>query len=148
MKEVSVQEAYELLEKDPGYIYLDVRSVPEYEAGHPEKSINIPIMNFAPGVGMTPNEDFPAVVEANLQKDAKIVVGCKTGMRSARACDILSQMGYTDVANVRGGFMGMTDNFGRVIDPGWSMLNLPTSTESRDESRYETLAAKAKSQKS
>jgi rhodanese-related sulfurtransferase len=144
MKEVSVQEAYELMENDPDCIYLDVRSVQEFEAGHPEKSINIPILHFAPGVGMTPNEDFPAVVEANLPKDSKLVVGCKTGMRSARACDILSQMGYTDVANVRGGYMGMTDNFGRVIEPGWSMLNLPTSTESRDEARYETLAAKAK----
>jgi len=144
MKEVSVQEAYEILASDPDCIYLDVRSVQEFEAGHPEKSINIPILHFAPGIGMTPNEDFPAVVEANLPKDAKIVVGCKTGMRSARACDILSQMGYTDVANVRGGFMGVTDNLGRLIEPGWSMLNLPTSTESLDEARYETLAAKAK----
>src|SRR5215216_3092173 len=144
MKEVSVQEAYEILASDPDCIYLDVRSVQEFEAGHPEKSINIPILHFAPGIGMTPNEDFPAVVEANLPKDAKIVVGCKTGMRSARACDILSQMGYTDVANVRGGFMGVTDNLGRLIEPGWSMLNLHTSTESLDEARYETLAAKAK----
>jgi rhodanese-related sulfurtransferase len=144
MKEVSAQEAYEIIASDPDSIYLDVRSVQEFEAGHPEKSINIPIMHFAPGVGMTPNEDFPAVVEANLSKDAKMVVGCKTGMRSARACDILSQMGYTDIANVRGGFMGMTDNFGRLVEPGWSTLNLPTSTESPDEARYETLAAKAK----
>lgn len=144
MKELSAQEAYELIEGDPECIYLDVRSVAEFEAGHPEKAINIPILHFNPGTGMTPNEDFPAVVEANLPKDAKLVVGCKTGMRSARACDVLSQMGYTDVANVRGGFSGMTDNFGRLMEPGWSTLNLPTSTESRDEARYETLAAKAK----
>lgn len=144
MKEVSAQEAYELIKSDPDYTYLDVRSVPEFEAGHPENSINIPIMHFSPGMGMSPNDDFVAVVEANLPKDAKLVIGCKTGMRSARACEILSQMGYTDVANVRGGYMGMTDNFGRVVEPGWSMLNLPSSTESRDEARYETLAAKAK----
>jgi rhodanese-related sulfurtransferase len=144
MKELSAQEAYEIIESNPDSIYLDVRSVQEFEAGHPEKSINIPIMHFAPGVGMTPNEEFPAVVEANLPKNAKLVVGCKTGMRSARACDLLSQMGYTDVSNVRGGFMGMTDNFGRLIEPGWSTLNLPASTESLDGARYETLAAKAK----
>jgi rhodanese-related sulfurtransferase len=144
MKEVSAQEAYELIESDPQYIYLDVRSVPEFEAGHPEKAINIPILHFNPATGMTPNEDFPTVAEANLPKDAKLVVGCKTGMRSARACDVLSQMGYTNVANVRGGFAGMSDNFGRLIEPGWSTLNLPTSTESTDEARYETLAARAK----
>ncbi|HVG20676.1 MAG TPA: rhodanese-like domain-containing protein [Blastocatellia bacterium] len=144
MKEVSAQEAYQLMEGDADYIYLDVRSVPEFEAGHPEKAINIPILHFNPGTGMTPNEDFPAVVEANLPKDAKLVVGCKTGMRSARACDVLSQIGYTNVTNMRGGFAGMTDNFGRLMEPGWSTLNLPTSTESPDEARYETLAARAR----
>ncbi|HEX8089953.1 MAG TPA: rhodanese-like domain-containing protein [Blastocatellia bacterium] len=144
MKEISAQEAYELIESDPEYVYLDVRSVAEFDAGHPEKAINIPIMHFNPGTGMTPNEDFSEVVEANLPKDAKLVVGCKTGMRSARACDALSQMGYTDVTNMRGGFAGMTDNFGRLIAPGWSTLGLPTSTETRDEARYETLVARAK----
>lgn len=142
MKEVSAQEAFELMQNDPDYIYLDVRSVPEFEAGHPQNAINIPIMHFTPGVGMSPNQDFPAVVEANLPKDAKLVVGCKTGVRSARACDILSQMGYMNVANVRGGFVGAMDNAGRVVEPGWSMLNLPTSTEAADDARYESLAAK------
>lgn len=145
MKEVSPQEAYEMMQKDSDYIYLDVRSVPEFEAGHPARAINIPLMHLT-GMGMAPNEDFPAVVEANLPKDAKLVIGCKTGGRSARACDILTQMGYTDVANVRGGFIGATENFGRLVEPGWSMLSLPTSTESKGEASYETLSAKAKKQ--
>lgn len=142
MKELNAQEAYDLMQSDPEYIYLDVRSVPEFEAGHAAKAINIPLMHFTPGAGMSPNEDFPAVVEASLPKDAKLVVGCKTGGRSARACEIMSRMGYTDVANVRGGFVGAMDQFGRVTEPGWSMLNLPTCSECGDEARYETLAAK------
>ena len=144
MKELSAQEAHDLMEAYPEYTYLDVRSVPEFEAGHPPRAINIPIMNFAPGVGMSPNQDFAAVVDATLAKDAKLVVGCKTGGRSARACEVMSQMGYTNVANVRGGFVGAMDNVGRVTEPGWSMLNLPTCTECGDEARYETLAAKAR----
>ena len=143
MKEVSPQEAHDLMQTDSDYIYLDVRSVPEFEAGHPEGALNIPIMHFTPGIGMSPNEDFQAVVESALPKDAKLVIGCKTGMRSARACEALSQMGYSDVANVRGGFVGMMDNFGRLVEPGWSMLNLPASTGSGDEKSYESLAAKA-----
>jgi rhodanese-related sulfurtransferase len=143
MKELSPQEAYETMQSDPDYIYLDVRSVQEFEAGHPQGAINIPLMHFT-GMGLVPNEDFPSVVEANLPKDAKLVVGCKTGGRSARACDILGQMGYTSVANVRGGFVGATDNFGRLVEPGWSMLNLPTSTESDESSSYEALQAKAR----
>lgn len=142
MKELNAQEAYDLMQADPEYIYLDVRSVPEFEAGHPPQAINIPIMHFSPGAGMSPNQDFAAVVEAALAIDAKLVVGCKSGGRSARACEVMTQMGYTNVANVRGGFVGAMDNFGRVTEPGWSMRNLPTCTECGDESRYETLAAK------
>jgi rhodanese-related sulfurtransferase len=143
MKELNAQEVFELMESDPEYIYLDVRSVPEFDAGHPSRAINIPIMHFAPGAGMSPNADFIAVVEANLPKDARIVIGCKSGGRSARACEMMSQMGYTNVANVRGGFVGAIDNLGRVTEPGWSMRNLPICTGCTDEARYETLASKA-----
>lgn len=144
MKEVSPQEAHDLMENDPEYIYLDVRSVPEFDAGHPAKSINIPILHFTPGVGMSPNPDFVAVVEANIPKDAKLLVGCKTGGRSAQACTILGQLGYSNATNVRGGFVGAMDQFGRVVEPGWSALNLPVSTDLDDDSSYETLAAKAR----
>ena len=142
MKEVNAQEAYDLLRSDPEYVYLDVRSVPEFEAGHAPGAINIPIMHFTPGAGMSPNQDFTAVVEAALPKDAKLVIGCKSGGRSARACDVMSQMGYTNVANIRGGFVGAMDNLGRVTEPGWSMLNLPTCTECSNEASYEALAKK------
>ena len=141
MKEVSPQEAHDQMQNDPEYIYLDVRSTPEFEAGHPAGAKNIPLLHLGPG-GMTPNEDLTKVVEANLPKDAKIVVGCKTGGRSARACEIMAQMGYTNVANVRAGFVGAMDNFGRVVEPGWSMLNLPVETGSGGDASYEALAAK------
>lgn len=142
MKEINPQEAYDLMQSDPEYIYLDVRSVPEFEAGHPVGAINIPLLHFAPGVGMYPNEDFVAVVEKNLPKDAKLIVGCKSGGRSAQACNFLSQMGYTNATNMRGGFTGLADNYGRVVEPGWSMLDLPTTDDSEEDHRYETLLAK------
>jgi rhodanese-related sulfurtransferase len=144
MKEIGAQEACRMMQDDPEYIYLDVRSVPEFEAGHAPGAINVPIMHFTPGAGMSPNPDFPAVVEAALNKDAKLVVGCKSGGRSARACDIMSQMGFTNVANIRGGFVGAMDNAGRVIEPGWSMLNLPTCSDCSEDARYESLASKAR----
>jgi rhodanese-related sulfurtransferase len=125
MKEVNAQEAYEIMQKDPEVIYLDVRSVPEFEQGHPEKAKNIPIMDFVPGMGMVPNQEFTKVVDANLPKDAAILVGCKSGGRSARAIEIMSQMGYQNLTNVRSGFVGAMDMTGRVVEPGWSMLNLP-----------------------
>lgn len=144
MKEISPQEAYELMQRDPQVVYLDVRSVPEFEAGHPEGAINIPLLHFTPGLGMSPNPDFPAVVEANLPKEAKIIVGCKSGGRSANACQVMSQMGYQDVTNMRGGFGGAADMAGNVIEPGWAMVDLPVSTAAADGADYESLAAKAK----
>lgn len=143
MKELNAQETHDLMQSDPEYIYLDVRSVPEFEAGHAPGAINIPIAHLT-GAGMSPNADFAAVVEAALPKDAKLVVGCKSGGRSARACEIMSQMGYTNLTNVRGGFVGAMDNAGRVTEPGWSMLNLPTCSQCADDAPYESLAAKAR----
>jgi rhodanese-related sulfurtransferase len=144
MKEISPQEVHDLMQRDPEVIYLDVRSVPEFEAGHPQGAMNIPLLHFTPGVGMSPNDAFPAVVEANLPKDAKIIVGCKSGGRSANACQIMSQLGYQDVTNMRGGFGGAADALGRVVEPGWSMLNLPATTEAAEGADYESLVAKAK----
>jgi rhodanese-related sulfurtransferase len=142
MKEVSPQEASDLMNGDPEYVYLDVRSVPEFEAGHAKGAINIPLMHLS-SAGMTPNPEFGAVVEAALEKDAKLLIGCKTGVRSARACDLMNQMGFTNVANVRGGYVGAMDNTGRIVEPGWSMLNLPTCTECSDDARYEAISAKS-----
>jgi rhodanese-related sulfurtransferase len=144
MKEVSPEEALSQLEKEPETIYLDVRSVPEFQQGHPIRAINIPILNFLPGMGMMPNDDFTSVVQANLSKKTKIVVGCKTGVRSARACEVLSDLGYSDVANVRGGFVGVMDPMGRVLEAGWSLLNLPVCTSCSSDAQYDQLAIKAK----
>jgi hypothetical protein len=36
------------------------------------------------------------------------------------------------------------DNYGRIVEPGWSMLDLPVSTEAGEGARYDSLAAKAK----
>jgi rhodanese-related sulfurtransferase len=143
MKEISPKEAYDLMQSDPECIYLDVRSVPEFEAGHAAGALNIPLLHFTPGAGMSPNPDFNTVVDASLPKDARIIVGCKTGGRSAKACDIMSGMGYTDVTNLRGGFVGVMDNFGTVTEPGWSMLNLPTCTDCKAESQYGSLSARS-----
>ena len=143
MKEINPQEAYDLLKREPETIYLDVRSIPEFEESHPVGAINIPLLHFAPGMGMIPNDDFVQVVQGNLSKDAKILVGCKTGGRSSRACELLAQSGYKNIANVRGGFLGVVDHFGRLLEPGWSMLDLPVCKSCKEEAHYESLSAKA-----
>ena len=144
MKEVNATEAYELMNKEPKIIYLDVRSVPEFEQGHPVNAINIPLMHFTPGRGMVANEEFERVVAENLPKTAEILVGCKTGGRSSKACELMNAMGYSNTTNVRGGFVGVMDQFGQLIEPGWSMLQLPFCTSCKAEAHYDTLLNRSK----
>jgi rhodanese-related sulfurtransferase len=142
MKNIGVEDAYQRMQSDPEAIYLDVRSVAEFEQGHPIRAINIPLLHFYPGAGMVPNEEFAEVVEKNLPKDAKLLVGCKSGGRSAKACEILSDLGYKDVTNVRQGYVGATNPMGQMVDPGWSLRNLPDCASCRAEDTYDSLAAR------
>jgi rhodanese-related sulfurtransferase len=144
IKEISCDEALAELQNDSAVVYLDVRSIQEFVQGHPIRAINIPILHFSPGMGMMPNDEFQKVVEANLSREARIVIGCKTGVRSARACEILTQLGFSNVANVRGGFVGVMDPFGRVIEPGWSLLDFPVCNNCSEDAQYEALVSKAK----
>ena len=144
MKDISAQEANEIMQKDPSVIYLDVRSTQEFVQGHPMRALNIPIMNMVPGMGMVPNPEFVSVVEANISKDATVLVGCKSGGRSARAVEILSGMGFQNLTNIRSGFVGAMDMTGRIIEPGWSLLNLPLCTTCEEAASYSYLESKAK----
>jgi rhodanese-related sulfurtransferase len=144
MKEINAEQAFEEMQRVPETIYLDVRSIPEFEQAHPAGAINIPLLHFAPGMGMMPNDDFLGVVEATIPRDARILVGCKTGGRSVRACELMSQIGYTNVTNVRGGFLGVVDNLGRVTEPGWSLLDLPICKNCLPDAHYDALSKKSK----
>ena len=43
MKEVTPQQAYDVLQRDPGAVYIDVRTEHEFAAGHPQGAVNIPV---------------------------------------------------------------------------------------------------------
>lgn len=137
---VSPIEAKKLIEGE-GYTYLDVRSEPEYAAGHPTGAHNIPLMHAGPA-GMTPNPDFLAVASATYPKDQKLVVGCKAGGRSIRAAEMLMGAGFTNIVDQRAGFDGSRNQFGEVTEPGWAPSGLPVETEARGAS-YADIKAKA-----
>ena len=137
-RRVSPQEASELIQAE-GYVHVDVRSVPEFQAGHPEGAYNVPLMHMGPG-GMAPNPDFLAVMEKAFPKDAPLVIGCKAGGRSARAVAMLESAGYTNVVDQRAGFEGAPDPSGRV-EPGWRPAGLPVSHQPAAGHDYEALKA-------
>lgn len=132
-------EAAKLLEE--GWQYLDVRSIPEFEGGHPAGALNVPLLH-AQGGRMVPNPDFQRVVEANFPRQAKLVVGCKSGGRSAQAAALLEAAGYADVVDVRGGFHGERDFMGRVTCAGWADEGLPVETAPRPGHSYAELEKK------
>ena len=119
MKRISPDEA--AAKMDEGYVYLDVRSVPEFETGHPKGAYNIPLMQAGKS-GMSPNSKFMEEVCKAFPRDAKIVVGCASGGRSVGACGLMEMSGYKDLLEQRAGFEGN----GR--EPGWRHTTLPQST--------------------
>jgi rhodanese-related sulfurtransferase len=138
-KRVSATEAAELMKQ--GWKYVDVRSIPEFADGHPQGSLNVPLLHAQNG-RMSPNPSFQAVMQANFGKDENLVVGCKMGGRSAQAAALLEAAGYKNVVDVRGGFSGERDPFGRVTVPGWADSGLPVEKESAPGASYAGLEAK------
>jgi len=139
-KTVTPKDAKALID-DQSYTYVDVRSEFEFERGHPVGAYNVPLLHMQPGVGMVPNPLFLDVMKANFDKDARLVLGCKSGGRSERACEILDEAGYSNVVNMDGGFEGRFDPLGRVAQPGWSAEGYPSTTDA-DGKSYEYIAPK------
>lgn len=143
VKEIGAQETFDTLQADPGCVYIDVRTVGEFAAGHPAGAVNIPVAFHDPTQGMVVNQEFVSVVETHFPKDKKIIVGCQAGPRSNAAARMLQEAGYQDVASMWGGFGGMRDPRGQIVAPGWSSLGLPVSQDNGAGISYESLRAKA-----
>ncbi len=139
VKRISPQEAHALVTEED-YLYLDVRSVPEFEAGHPVGAYNIPLLHMGER-GMQPNPDFLAQVQANFAANAKLVIGCKAGGRSLRAAQMLLSVGFTDIIDQRAGFEGSRDGFGQVQEEGWRPAGLPVSAQAEAGRSFEELNA-------
>jgi len=139
--DITPEQAKAMLDSDPSVIYLDVRTVPEFVAGHAPGAYNIPVAELNPATGkMELNAAFTATVAAHLPKDAMVVVGCKTGGRSTTACELLRDSGYTHLHNIVGGFAGMTDASGDIVKDGWSTLRYPIERGDGGERSFSTLS--------
>ncbi|MBR0107394.1 MAG: FAD-dependent oxidoreductase [Lachnospiraceae bacterium] len=87
---ITAQDALVQAAEDPDTVILDVRTVEEYEEGHFEGAVNIPLDDLRARMG-------------ELDKSKKYLVSCWVGGRAWNACNILSQNGF-DAKNVTGGF--------------------------------------------
>ncbi len=114
IREVTTDEAEAEL---GGATFLDVRELDEWEQG------------IIPGAVFIPRGHLESKVENAIPNhDTQIVVYCAGGMRSAFAAKTLSDMGYTDVVSMAGGF-------GRWKDQGRPWIT-PESLTPDQRNRY------------
>jgi len=91
MQTISAAELKTRLDSgDLNAVLLDVREKDEHNV------INIPQAK------LVPLQTIPTYAP-NLPKDTQIIIHCKAGMRSAKACEYLSSIGFENVVNVTGG---------------------------------------------
>jgi Fe-S cluster biosynthesis and repair protein YggX/rhodanese-related sulfurtransferase len=124
LKRISAPEAKKKIDEE-GYRLLDVRSMPEFAAGHPDGAYNVPFLHKTPQ-GMIPNQDFARIVQFIFpDKEAKIITSCQMGGRSIRAANELLNLGYRNVLDMRGGFASEKSDSGATVNAGWKESGLP-----------------------
>ena len=100
--EIEVTEVKQKLDRGDNFVLIDVREPHEYQI------CNIPAAQLMPlgEVGKRLGE---------LDPEADIVIHCKSGMRSARACGILRAAGFKHVRNMKGGILAWSDQVDRSV---------------------------------
>lgn len=96
--EVTVQQAEEL--RQQGAVIVDVREAWEFEQGHIEGALLIPLQSLPERASEVPS-------------DAPVVINCHHGGRSMRAVQFLRGQGISNVTNLQGGL----DRWSLEIDP-------------------------------
>jgi rhodanese-related sulfurtransferase len=123
---------------DPDVIFVDVRTRAEVAfVGHPSAiDVHIPLMVMPPdpvydaasgSYRMVPNPDFEMAFwdyadAAGIDEDTPIVLICRSGLRSARAADMLHDLGFETVYTIVGGFDGGEGSTG--LARGWKAAGL------------------------
>lgn len=86
-QQIKAVEAKEMMEEVDDFIILDVREQEEYDEGHIQGAILLP-------VGMIDEDTAMGVIPA---KDTVVLVYCRSGNRSKTAAAALAELGYTQV---------------------------------------------------
>lgn len=91
--EISIETVKKTIDEGISMVLIDVRTSDEFKAGHLPKAVNIPRGTLEFTIG----KHYP-------QKDVEIIVYCRTDARAALCAKSLSEIGYTNVKNLKGAF--------------------------------------------
>ena len=88
---ITAEEAKKIMDTEPEYVILDVRTEEEFAQGH------------IPGAILIPDYEIREEAESSLpDKDALILVYCRSGRRSKNAAETLAELGYTNIREFGG----------------------------------------------
>ena len=132
---VTAKEAYEAWQAGPDKVkIIDVRTLEEYLfVGHPDMAWKIPVIaqsyEWDAEKGKFPMKllsDFVDRVRTVATPDSTVMVMCRSGGRSAIACNLLAQAGFEHVHNIIDGMEGdgNGDSAG-VPQGGWKHSGCP-----------------------
>ena len=99
-RQISMDEAVNMMVEESGYIILDVRRPDEFAAGHIPNAINVP--NESIGTPEIPELPY---------KNQLIMVYCRSDRRSKEASEKLVKLGYTNIVE----FGGIMDWKGETV---------------------------------
>jgi len=97
IKELTVEEAREHLEKNPNAVLLDVREDNEWQANHAAEAVHLGKVILERDLEST----FP-------DPNREIIMYCGGGFRSALTALAAEKMGYKNVYSLQGGYRAMT----------------------------------------
>jgi rhodanese-related sulfurtransferase len=133
VKSLSPQEAWQMMQKEPRAVLVDVRSDMEYLfVGHPVGAIHIPWIDY-PDWKLNSNfvTEVRKLVLGGICRDgsnsgAPVLLICRSGKRSLDAGILLINEGFCEVYNISEGFEGELDeNHHRSTRGGWRHAGLP-----------------------
>ena len=101
--EVTVAETQQRMREDADVKLIDVREDNEWEAAHAAGAVHL-------GKGIIERDIETTVPD----KNAKLILYCGGGYRSALAADVLQQMGYTNVFSMAGGWKAWQEAGGEI----------------------------------
>jgi rhodanese-related sulfurtransferase len=121
---LSPLEVYDILQNAPHAVLVDVRTHAELQlVGSVPDAVSI---EWATYPGMVANADFPAMLEAQVDKRALVVFMCRTGGRSHHAASVAAQLGFAEAYNMLEGFEGEANaEKQRTLINGWRHADLP-----------------------
>ena len=148
---VTAKDAYQMWRSDPlKTVVLDVRIPAEYVfVGHAPMAYNVPVLFWREDVFpknnnpvMRPNPDFLSRAKKVISPGDTVLVMCRSGVRSAKACNLLIDAGYKKVYNIIDGFEGdaikdrRSASFAKRTKNGWRNSRMPWTYELRKNLMY------------